>query len=600
MPKLTIQNFGGETPRTGDTELSDSGASLAENVRLYSGELRTWGGPRLEYDPVNASLKTLYRFKNYATSATKWLTWQTDVDVQRSSLDDTTDFRLYYTGDGIPKKTNWSMATSGGGPYPTTNYNLGVPAPITGPTATAAAGASPLAETRSYIYTYVSTFGTLTEESAPSPPTQVTITAAQSVNVAGFATTPVTGLNITARRIYRTQPGENTNGAFVFVAEIAIATTTYNDNKLVAALGAAITTTTWDEPLAGLKGLTSMANGMMAGFIGNTVYFCEPYFHHAWPSEYAQSIPDQIVGLGSYGNTLVVMTQAQPYAMIGVNPSQMSVEKISMPEPCISKRSIAFDQYGVLYASPNGIVGIGPGVRKVISNELFRRNEWQEYAPETIIATIYDGKYFATFASTVQGNKTMVVSRDDYPALAFLTFVGAGFFSDQQEGQLYYINTLDDVIYQLDSDQINVYQYQWISKRFVLPQGISWSCLRLDIDEVEIDNNSTYAALIAAIAASNALITGPTFGLFNEAPFNHYAVNGSNLTEVPPPGASVSANVILIGEKGEVKSSTTVERYGYYRIAPFRSREITIKLTGNLRIRSVSIATSLEELRGGS
>ena len=600
MPALRIEGFGGEVPRQSDTELRQEEATLAENVKLYSGELRSWSGPRTEFDPVTTGLRSIYRFKNPSTSAVIWLTWALDVDVQRSSLDDPTDFRLYYTGNGIPKKTNWLLAnTAGAIAYPRDEYSMKVPTPTGAPSAVdTATGSSVIAETRYYVYTNVSTFGTLKEESAPSPPSlAATIAAGRKVTVGTFTAIPAGDYNITHRRIYRTLPGEKSIGAFVFVAEITVGTTSYVDDLLAAALGEPISTTGWSEPPDGLLGLTAMANGMMAGFVGNSVYFCEPYFHHAWPVAYVQSVPDQVIGLGSYGNTLIVLTTGQPWSMVGVSPDQISVEKISMPEPCIAKRSIVSDQYGVLYASPNGVVALGPTTREVITKKLFRRAEWLEYAPDTMSAAIYDGKYFATYLSLIRGNKTLILSRDDYPALSFLTMRGAAFFSDQQEGALYYADPADDIIKQFDFDKVNPYIYEWVSKRFAFPKGVTFSTLRLDISEKQIEDNNTYAALVAQIQAANALITGATGGEYNGAAYDVYGYNSSILREVPPAGANVTAVVTLIGEKDVIKTAITVTEYRPYRINSFKTREVKIRLTGNLDVRSITLATSVEELR---
>lgn len=597
MARLKIEGFGGEVPRQSDTTLKESDATVANNVRLYSGELRTWAGPTLDYNPVNTDLKTIFRFKNTTTNAFRWLTWQTDVDVQRSSLADISDFRIYYTGDGIPKKTTYAMASSGGGPYPTASLYMGVPAPLTKPTTVAAAGASAAPDTRSYVYTYVSTFGSITEESAPSPPSDdLTITAAQSVNISAFAAVPAGSYNITARRIYRTQTGFDTDGAYVFVKEIPIATTTTNDNLLTTALGEAIETLGWDAPPDTLTGLTSMANGMMAGFVGNTVYFCEPYFHHAWPSEYNQSVPDQIVGLGAYGTTLVVLTVGQPYVMNGVHPEQISVDRVTMPEPCISKKSIAADQFGVLYASPNGIVAIGPNLREVITNALFRRRDWQEYGPATMVGDIYDGKYFGSYQSSLHGVQTMIISRDDYPACSFVEPQAADFFSDVQEGFLYYLDRLDNSIYQFDEDELNPYNYEWTSKRFVFPRSMSFSSLRLDISEAEIDANATYAMRLAEITTANQLITGPTFGEYNAYAFDAYVFNGSILQELPAPSETLTAVVELYGEKGVLQTALTISSFAPRRIEPFKTRELTIRLAGNLNTRSLILASGMSEL----
>jgi len=604
MPKLTIKNFDGEYPRTGITFLPENGASRALNVRLYAGELQTWNGPsEVEDYTLAENAETIYRFVNPSTDAVAWLSWDSDVDVQRSSLTDTEDFRLYYTGDGAPKKTNWALATddTAGGVYPGFYYPMGVVAPTGAPTLGATAGASTVAETRYYVYTNVSTFGTLTEESAPSPATGVTITASQSVDVSGFTSIPAGYENITHRRIYRTLPGEQSDGAFVFVKEITVATSTTNDNLLAAALGEALEATDYEEPPATMAGLVSMANGMMAGFVGNSVYFCEPYLHHAWPSSYVQSVPDQIVGLASYGNSLIVMTTGQPWAMTGTSPENLSIEKIPMPEPCIAKKSIAVDENGVMYASPNGIVGIGPTFRGVVSNKLFRRKEWTDYAPNTMKGAMYDGKYFLSFNSSVAeiGNKTMVVSRDDVPALSFLDIRAESFVYDLQEGSLFYLEPDDNMIYQLDADTLNPYIYEWTSKRFLFERAITWSVLKLDIDAIELAANDLYADQLAAIETANQVITGDTFGELNGHALNVYAVNGSELTELPLPGAALTAAVFLIDEFDVVKASFSISSYDPVRIPPFRSRDLRVKLTGNLTVRGIILATSFEELRGG-
>lgn len=605
MAKITIAAFDGEYPRTSDTMLPDNAASLASNVRLYSGELRTWNGPLLEEDLNVADLDTVFRFENPSTLAHKWLAWDSDVDVQRSSLDDTTDFRLYYTGSGTPKKTNWtkaSVAAISGYPYPGEYYEMGVPAPTVKPTVAATSGASLAAETRYYVYTYISVFGTLEEESAPSPVSNsVTITASQSVNVSAFTAPPTTNYNITKIRVYRTLPGEASSGAYVYVGEFNVSTLphTHNDDLLSTAVGEPLATTLWTVPPSTLKGLTSMANGMMAGFVGNTVYFCEPYFHHAWPVGYAQSVPSQIVGLGSYGTTLIILTKSRPWLCTGVHPDSMSMEQLSIPEPCISKRSIASDQYGILYASPNGIVSIGPNTRKVISEQLFRREEWDRFSPDTMIGAIYDGKYFLTYQSATEGNKTMVVSRDDKPALSFLDIRASAFFTDIQQGNLYYLNTDDDIVYQIDADTLNPLIYEWHSKRIMLPRGVTFSCVRVDVDEDQIADNSIYADLLASITAANVAITGRTDGEVNGSEWDGYAFGGSALAELPQESSTVTSTIIIQGEKRTDYASLTIDSFTPRRLPGFRSREYIIKLSGTVNVRSITLATSFEELRSG-
>lgn len=605
MPKLVIQNFDGEIPRTSDTFLPDNGATRALNVRLYSGELRTWDGPvQVPEVTIIDDADTFYKFYNPELELTAWLSWATHVHVQKSSLADEDDFRIYYTGDGLPKKTNWDLATNTvGSVLPDSWYYMGVPPPSATPSvADTAAGSSTVAETRYYVYTYVSTFGDITEESAPSTVSAaVSIATGRKVTVANMGVAPPAGYdNITHKRIYRTLPGEASDGEFMFVAEITVATASYVDDLLALALGEPLATTTWDPPPDNLAGLTSMANGMMAGFVGNSVYFSEPYFHHAWPADYIQSVPDQIVGLASYGNTLIVMTEGAPYAITGTSPENVTVERIAIPEPCVSSKSIVNDSYGVMYVSPNGIVAIGPTVRGLVSNKIFRRKEWQRYTPASMVGAVYDDKYFLAFQSSEEeiGNGTMVISRDDRPALSFLEARVTSWFFDEQAGELYYLDPTDDMIYQLDADDLNPFTYEWTSKRFMLPRAITWSLCRVDSDESQREANNLYDQLLAEVVAANTAIVGDIFGGFGESTINEYPVNGSLLADAPDAAALVNSTIFFLDYNDVVITSLSVENNTPMRIPPFKEYDLKLKLTGTLNVRSVTLATSMSELRG--
>ena len=161
---------------------------------------------------------------------------------------------------------------------------------------------------------------------------------------------------------------------------------------------------------------------------------------------------------------------------------------------------------------------------------------------------------------------------------------------------MYFVSPDDDKIYQLDGDAVNPLLYQWTSKRFVFEQAITWSCLRLDVDVLQLDANVQYQDLVAQITAENATIVDD-YGAVDDAAFNVFAYNTSLLQEVPPAGASVTATITLLGEKDEVKCALTVDSYSPLRIPPFKAREIKIRLNGTLNVRSVALATSMQELR---
>ena len=165
MAAIRVLGFDGLLPKLSPTMMGESFAQTATNVKLYSKELRFWRGFGLQLDgpPANPAYKTIFKLFS-STGTYAWLAWTTDVDVAVSPVADASENRIYYTGSGTPKKTNFAMATAGAQPYPATYMEMGVP----GPTAAAAialttAGTGTI-EDRYYVYTFVSSFGLVKAE----------------------------------------------------------------------------------------------------------------------------------------------------------------------------------------------------------------------------------------------------------------------------------------------------------------------------------------------------------------------------------------------------------------------------------------------------
>lgn len=594
MPKLSIIGFDGVIPRTSPTMLNEHQAQVAFNVKLYSKEIRFWRGPTLEYDPSNTGINTIYKYYNGST--TRWLTFTGDVDIVRSPTADTTDYRLYYTDGVAPKKTNQTLVNTGAPPYPGSSYEMGVPAPTAAPTL-ARVGSSVISpEDRAYVYTYVNTFGSITEESAPSPAATIaSIGVGDSVTVNGFAALPTGDYNITHRRIYRSVAGASSD-TYQLVAEIAVGATSYSDAVLAAALGEVIPSIGWLPPPADLKGLCVHPSGALVGFSENTIYFSEPFFPHAWPLRYAVTIPDKIVALGIYGTSIVVGTDRHPYVIGGVSPSSMSQERVPILEPCVSKRSMASDEYGVVYASPNGLVGIGPSTRGVITNGLFAYNEWQSYNPESIAGAIINNQYFGVYPTNTEELQTMVINRGDIPALSFIEMDATALHVDSEGGRIYYCDTTSQNIYLWDDDHLRPLKFVWRSKRFVLPKASTFSVLQLDADYEQGEDIAVYNALVADIAAANAAAyVSDLLGALNETPISDYSVNGSTLLDVPPLG-NVGTVQVLIYCDGDLVSTSDMRSFDPIRLAPFKGRALEIEIVGSVDARTVAIATTVPEL----
>jgi hypothetical protein len=143
MAGIKITNFLGIAPKLSPELIGAQFAQTAVNLNPYSGDLLPYRTSK-EVDNTNrgAGVKTIYpmRDPNNAT-VNKWLSWTSDVDIAVPTTLDEEEQRIYYTGDGVPKVTDYSLAVSGAGPYPVSagNYDLGLPLPTTKPSASATA-----------------------------------------------------------------------------------------------------------------------------------------------------------------------------------------------------------------------------------------------------------------------------------------------------------------------------------------------------------------------------------------------------------------------------------------------------------------------------
>lgn len=135
---IKITKFLGEAPKISPELLPESVGQYAFNLDLSSGDLLPFRAPTTSATLDKPGvIKTIYPMDDGA-GGLKWLHWTTDVDIARSQLENDTTQRIYYSGDGAPKVTNYSLATSGS-QFPTQSYTLGLPLPTAVPSASVAA-----------------------------------------------------------------------------------------------------------------------------------------------------------------------------------------------------------------------------------------------------------------------------------------------------------------------------------------------------------------------------------------------------------------------------------------------------------------------------
>ena len=466
MVAIVTTKFGGEAPAVLPYKLPDHMAQVARNCLLQFGDLRPLRGTA--YDSTLTKPGTIRSIFQWAPGV--WFHWTDDVDVVRAPVISNTTGRVYYTGDVYPKATDSSIATVGGTDYPTNAYRLGVPAPLTAPTATADTATTCNVEDQlnvSFVYTYVSAWG---EEGPPSYPSQdIAVCTGQTVTVSGMDTAPSGNYNIALKRVYAAIDGD-----YQYVGEVAVTATTFSFVFDPGNLGRPIETTEWDAPPDGMVGLTVLPSGVLAGFEGNNVLLSLPSVPHAFPTDYVYPTDYPIVGLAATGNALIVLTEGTPYRGIVTDPSMVVLDRIEVNQACVSKRSIVDMGYYVLYASPDGLIRIDAnGAVKNVTEGIFTRYEWRNLNPASISAYMHEGTYVAFYETATE--KRGFVYDPFVDGVTFVDMHATAGYNDLEDDQLYLV-VGSDIVKWRESDPLT---YVWRSKVYETPQPMNFGAMRI-------------------------------------------------------------------------------------------------------------------------
>jgi hypothetical protein len=424
MVMLRLAGFSGMWPIRDTRALPDNAATYSINIRADGGAYlkpaRTHQRRTNSIGPISF-VYALYTGTDPVTqpvftNSFWWLHADPNTDVVRSPLVNDSFQRYYWaspsTGLKYAPKANIIAGSTGlvlGVPKPTTTVGVAPP-----PAAGTAGEASLPRTTRAYTYTWINVYG---EESQPSPPGEGTgfvengagnkawtITNIQNPPAAGA------GANFQTIRVYRTVTSLSGVTQYYKVVDIPIgapnAITAYVDvfSDMQVTGNVQLESTYWAQPPAGLQGLAAMPNGILVGWIGNTLYFSENFRPHAWPVEYQIAVEHPVVGLGVYGNTCVVCTTGNIFLVQGTKSNALSLTKTDAMLSCVSRLSIVAAPEGVYYASDEGLVLVGPSGIAVVTNGLISREQWQRnYVPNKIRAMYHNGEYVGGIYNSTGG-----------------------------------------------------------------------------------------------------------------------------------------------------------------------------------------------------
>jgi hypothetical protein len=665
MASINIKAFRGAVPRIGARLLQPNQAAVADNCRLSSGDLEPLDGLLLVHTSQLPEIKTAFLWRAILDSRPfdNWLVWGSDVDVVKSLVPNDALQRFYFSSEDFePRISTYPLAINTL-PYPTAWYALGVTPPTTAPTV-AVAGGSGATETRSYAYTFVTTFG---DESPPSPPANAltgftngtwnlsalqtappntgTVTAAVSIgdsqvrvtlnttfgltqydtisfsNVAGMtdldgsfriqelgptANTLVVNLDTTqiytsggdwskdaphnttgmTKRIYRTT---GAGGAFLFVAEIPVANTTYADTTAAAALGEILPTIDSSVPPKNLVSLIALPNGCLVGIAGNEICFSDPYKPYSWPVRNRYTFAGVGVDLVAAGNSVIVLTDSYPVLFTGSDPEAMSPSVMQTYAPCAAKRGVVDVGGGCMFPSFDGLWLATPGRVEKITERLYREQEWRELNPSSFVSSFADGQYFARYRvdnrsfiwvlDTLEGDGVTRVEQDATHLLR-----------NETDGALYV--ALDDKIYRWGSRRNIRYVSDWVSSEVQMPRPMNFT-----VAQVHAAYNQLVPPDESALEANQAIIGNVDLvgGELNGNSILELGINESNLgvytlDTVPKLQFTLYAD-------GNVVYSREVTSSEPFRLpADFRSEVFQLGLSTSIPVFNVTVAESVAEL----
>lgn len=492
MTVIAFSSFVGMNTDIAPPLLPESFAVEATNVFTDQGVLDAWKAlKQVGVSPVwNSKAGTIRNL--FLLDNSRWLAWgETDVDAALIQKESNADWETAFTGTDVPRYTDKTLAISGGGTaYPEVSYPLGVPAPSSPLTATKATKASPansiraswqIAGTvsdatgnrvaRSYVYTYVNDRG---REGPPSEPSDIVYTNDDEyVTLTGTLSVPRADINKV--RVYVSSTG----GTYNYLKEVALPQTSISitDNGF----GAAIETTTYDPPPDNLVGLVSMANGILAGYVGNNLYFSEPYQSHAWPGDYVKPMDYPITGLAAIGNMLFISTKGYPVIAVGNTPAFMTFNKLVAKQANVSTRSMVDMGIGAMYASIDGIVLMTNGGAEMVSDGIMSERTYKLLNPSSIHAYYYRDKYVGFYDSGLTGT-IQTDTGEFFPAkgafvldykrktVSFLDVTCDAAYSDKVSGKLYLVRNESGTnkLYEFNEGTTNLTQ-AWRTKPSLTP-----------------------------------------------------------------------------------------------------------------------------------
>lgn len=622
---ISIPTFGGMIPALDKHLIEAKNSQYVENAFMYSGALRGIAAPsRINEADFLGTTRYAFRIPLNATDPTYlfdsvWLEFENaDTDVITAPTAGDTFERFYWTSPSevVPRYNTKDRIAAG-----LHDYILGVPQPEQ-TTVAVSGGSSSTLVSRAYVSTWVTAFG---EEGPASDPFLVEkakqdATFAVTVGGVAFQDLAPDGLRraITLIRTYRTIVTAQGTASYYLIDERDALTTsqTFNDNMSDAVLAdnVLLSSTSWTGP-PHLDGWALMPNGIIVGYNGKDLWFCEPYRPHSWPAAYSMTLAYEVVGIATIGQTAVVATKGNPYTASGVNSFSITTSMLASFEPCISKGSIVPTEEGVYYISPNGLILVNAGRAENVTKQFITRDKWNEFMPVSQMnAARFGSAYYALSGGVdrvfqintldplydaFQRDKETAphiaegafqTDRSKTASKGFLidpTNVAMGFVVLRAEGMVYslqndyysseLIAVMEKAAWWHDRRPgFKTIEYTWKSKAFQSPMPVNFAAMKVYF--VESDTNA-----IKPIGEQQFSRLNFETGVYNTVHFNPLIMYGV---------------VRVFADEKEIYSAELRKSGQLFRLpSGYKAEYWEVQIDGMNKINNIQMATSVKELR---
>lgn len=630
--KLTFQQFSGIAPRIAPRLLPATLAQEALDVKLWSGELRPhYADEILQYIPSN--IQSIYRYK-WKNKTYNWLMWPYETRVAKGPVYDDENNRIYFMNQGGFFVTDSSLLEDRDyiNGLESKAYAVAIPEPGQSDIWVSGGTGSGDIESRSYVYCYVRQWsdGTIDVGKSSGPLKNISDRSRYTVDVRPGQVVDMSivdpiahangiGAGINKIYIYRSEVTSAGQALYSYVDQFDVNTNRvtnnpaavwvsngsyykYSDSKPNTSLGEACPSIYWDAPVDGLKGLVSLQNGLFAAYKDSTVYVSDWNAPHAWPYEHTVTIDYPIVGLGSFGNTIVVCTEAAPVLIVVQDPTNPTTKAIQENCPCVSADSIVNTRNGVIFASQNGLVLINSTSPTFITEKLLTQDEWLPLHPESLKGAFLNNTYYGFFTNPTDTAAGFIFDLDSYTySTVYNSIVSSGMvyttqhakvvYNDIEQSQLYVCYPLENgTQYSLCSfasdSRINK-SFRWRSKVNVSPQGLfnlSAARVMMTSQSSQKENEHIWEGKLTGSSLAARVMDGE--------PINGWCK--TNELEL------ADATVFNYYVDGELKYSREVKDSKPFRLpSGFRGETIEVEVKSNAYIHSITLASSMGELVEG-